>query len=1085
MRVTKRTGETEDVSFDKVLTRIKNLSNGLSVDIYDIAQKVCSRIYDNVKTSELDELAAQLCSSLIIENPDYGVLSSRIIISNHHKNTSPSFSETIHTLYNNINPIVSEKLHDIVMKNKEKLNTYIDYSRDYNYDYFGFKTLERSYLLKIDGKIIERPQHMLMRVSIGIHGDDFKDALQTYDMMSKKYFTHATPTLFNSGTKRQQNSSCFLLGIHDDSLAGIFNALSDCAHISKYAGGIGLHIHNVRAKGSLIRGTNGYSDGIVPMLRVFNNTSRYINQCFTPDTMIFYQDKNNFKGFKRIDQIELTDKVQSIDTITHFDSYEDVLQIFKKEINNEEILNIYNSSSEYPLRCTKVHEIAIIKDNIISFKPAYKLTVDDCMLSSNNIYKINRITTEIYNGIVYDLNIKNNNNYVTIYGLVHNSGKRNGSFAVYLEPWHADIEAFVEMKKNHGSDEDRARDLFYALWIPDLFMERVRDNEMWSLMCPDKCPGLSDVYGEDFNKLYRQYEDEKKYNKQIKAQDIWFKILETQIETGVPYILFKDACNKKSNQKNLGTIKSSNLCVSPNTMILTDDGYYSIKNLKDKVVNVWNGKEFSETQIKQTGSMQKLITVEFDNGIDIKCTPYHKFYIENIVDPIEAIKLVSGMKIQPFKLPDDDKLVEIYVVKIVDNNEFDDTYCFNEPKEHKGVFNGILTGNCTEIIQYTSNDEISVCNLNSICLPTFINYINNKPVFDFEKLHEIAMIVTKNLNKVIDVNFYPLEKARNSNLRHRPIGIGIQGLADLFILMRYPFDSPEAQELNTQIFETIYHGAVQESMLIAKKRNELYDESKLIDKESDRYKVISTHLDWNNKIEPFNTCYPGSYSSFIGSPASMGILQFDLWNIKPSNRYDWGALKLEIAKYGMRNSLLLAPMPTASTSQIMGFNECGEPITSNIYKRKTLSGEFVVINKYLVEDLMKINLWNKDISNKILIDEGSIQNISEIPNDLKALYKTVWEISQKVLIDMAASRGAYVCQSQSMNLFISDPDFKKLTSMLFYSWTSGLKTGCYYLRSKSKAKTQMFTIDPTLSKYANIKPEKNICTDEVCHSCSG
>ena len=812
MRVIKRTGDTEEVSFDKVLNRIRNLSNELDVDIFDISQKVCARIYDNVKTSELDELTAQICSSMILDHPDYGILSSRIIISNHHKNTSPSFSETIIILYNNPNPIVSEQLYDIVMKNKEKLNVYIDYSRDYNYDYFGFKTLERSYLLKINGKIIERPQHMLMRVALGIHGNDFKDALQTYDLMSKKYFTHATPTLFNSGTPRQQNSSCFLLGTPDDSIDSIFETLKECAHISKYSGGIGLHIHNIRSKGSLIRGTNGYSDGILPMLRVFNNAARYVNQ----------------------------------------------------------------------------------------------------------------------------------------------SGKRAGSIAVYLEPWHADIESFIDMKKNHGNEEERARDLFYALWIPDLFMKRIKEDKMWSLMCPDVCKGLSDVHSQEFEDLYHKYESEGKYIKQIKAQDLWFKILETQIETGVPYLLYKDACNSKSNQQNLGTIKSSNLCC--------------------------------------------------------------------------------------------------------------------------------------EIVEYTDADSIAVCNLASICLPTFIKQLNDKPIFDFQKLHDISMVLTKNLNKVIDANFYPLEKAKNSNLKHRPIGIGVQGLADTFILMGYPFDSKESIELNTQIFETIYHGAVEESMLISKKRSELYKEAQSMDSNSDRFKVISTHLDWDSDFEPWTSEYPGSYSSFIGSPASKGLLQFDLWNVKPSDRYDWDALKSDIMKYGMRNSLLLAPMPTASTSQIMGFNEAIEPITSNIYKRKTMAGEFVIVNKYLLKDLMKLNLWNKDMRNKILINEGSIQNITEIPEDIRALYKTVWELSQKVIIDMAADRGAFICQSQSMNLFLEEPDFKKLTSMHFYSFQRGLKTGCYYLRSKPKAKVQQFTIDPSLSKFANMKEEKKkkyVCTDEICTSCSG
>jgi ribonucleoside-diphosphate reductase alpha chain len=1472
MRVIKRNGEEEEVSFDKVLNRIRNLSDNLNVDIFDIAQKVCSRIYDNVKTSELDELTAQICSSLIIENPDYGTLSSRIIISNHHKNTSPSFSETIMLLYSNngSTPLVSDKLYDIVMKNKEKLNVYIDYSRDYLFDYFGFKTLERAYLLKINKKVTERPQHMFMRVALGIHGYDFKDALQTYDYMSKKYFTHATPTLFNAGTPRPQNSSCFLLGIPEDSVNSIFNTLTECAHISKYSGGIGLHIHDIRANGSVIRGTNGYSDGILPMLKVYNNAAVYINQCFTPDTMVY-----TMEGNKRMDEVTKEDYL-----VTHDGSFKKVNSISKNYVDKD-ILEIRTKFSFETVKLTNEHEIYAITDQqkILNYKviknrldkkivepkfilakdltendmvgypiPSYVKDVDidadycrfyGIMIGDGSIHKrknsmeykvylnnttkkptsefiekyltdknihywvtigkndintysigwsdksidikyddlydingekhihskfinlpedktlslikglmesdghnnkelyfhstsyqvsmvmryvllrlgilssgyikddigkshyitrkdgkqdyietkkimyviripkdiklsnvlnfkpnkyrnyfvyndiiwsrINNIKTIKYQGDVYDFNMTDNHNYtVASLGLVHNSGKRNGSFAVYLEPWHADVEVFVDMKKNHGNEDDRARDLFYALWIPDLFMERVKADEMWSLMCPDKCRGLSDVYGNEFKILYEKYESEKKYNKQIKAQDLWFKILETQIETGVPYILFKDAANKKSNQKNLGTIKSSNLCVAPDTMILTEEGYYPIKDLKDKEVKVWNGSEFSETTVKQTGVMQKLITIKFDNGIDLKCTPYHKFYIsendeikiieaqnlqldmniikydlpvinsdktikyaytqglyasdknietdfskrhkytisihknsrdlikyiewiysietdeyinlsipddireknfvpinynietkikwlegyldgdgyvnvsniviphlnleflkniqlllhtlgihtciiknELIIDSKGVYKLIDhGFNPKKFNIPNSIKYEQsiIRVSAIIDNDELNDTYCFNEPKEHKGIFNGILTGQCCEIMQYTSAEEIAVCNLSSICLGTFVSIIDDVPVFDFEKLHEITMIVTKNLNKIIDVNFYPLEKARNSNLRHRPIGIGVQGLADAFILMRYPFDSPEAIQLNKDIFETIYHGALQESMLISKKRTELYYESKKIEKSSDRYKEISKHLDWESTIEPFTTCYPGSYSSFIGSPVYHGQLQFDMWDVTPSDKYDWNTLKKDIAEHGIRNSLLLAPMPTASTSQIMGFNEAAEPFTSNIYKRKTLAGEFVMLNKYLVNDLIKLDLWTKDIRNKLMISEGSVQNIPDIPDDIKKLYKTVWEISQKTIIDMAADRGAFVCQSQSMNLFLEDPDFKKITSMLFYSWSKGLKTGCYYLRSKPKSKSQMFTIDPSLSKYANLKEEKKkkvVCTDTVCTMCSG
>ena len=824
MKVIKRNGEAEEVSFDKVLNRIRKISDNLSVNVFDIAQKVCSRIYDNVKTSELDELAAHICSSMITDHPDYGSLAARIIVSNHHKNTSPSLSETINILYNNTdvhgetNPLVSDEVYEVVMKNKEKLNSYLKYERDYLFDYFGFKTLERAYLLKVNNLVVERPQQLFMRVALGIHGNDVKEALNTYDLMSQKYFTHATPTLFNAGTPRPQLSSCFLIAMKDDSIDGIFSTLKECALISKYAGGIGVHIHNVRSKGSRIRGTNGISSGIIPMMRVYNNTARYVDQ----------------------------------------------------------------------------------------------------------------------------------------------AGRRAGSIAVYLEPWHSDIEPFLEMKKNHGNEEERARDLFYALWIPDLFMERVKNDMMWSLMCPDECPGLSDVYGDDFVKLYEQYEREGRFKKQVRAQELWWQVLQAQIEQGTPYLLFKDACNKKSNQKNLGTIKSSNLC--------------------------------------------------------------------------------------------------------------------------------------SEIVEFSSAEETAVCNLASIALPTYIEYDeDNKPFFNFKKLHEVAKVITKNLNKVIDVNFYPVETARRSNLKHRPIGIGVQGLADAYIVMRYPFDSPEAMQLNKNIFETIYHGAMESSMEISKKRaeyiNKYNNEEISYDELDDKIKM--------NEYEIINTKYPGAYSTFEDSPASNGQFQFDLWGVSPdSGMYDWDKLKKDVMEHGIRNSLLLAPMPTASTSQILGFNECFEPFTSNLYKRRTLAGEFIIVNKYLITDLVKLGLWNKDMKNKLMITDGSVQSIVEIPNDLKALYKTAWELRQKVLIDQSADRGAFVCQSQSLNLFVEDPDFKKLSSMHFYSWQQGLKTGIYYLRTRAKAQAQKFTVDPTMVRLTNLKVSESnvsvpktktqvVCDGDTCEYCSG
>jgi ribonucleotide reductase alpha subunit len=801
MFVKKRDGSVEKVSFDKVLRRVENLSNDLNINATEIAQKVCSRIYDGVGTSELDELTAQLCSSLLAEHLDYGLLSSRITVSNHHKNTSPSFSEVIDNLYKQSSPLISEDVYNVVCAHKEKFNNYIDYTRDYDFDFFGFKTLEKAYLMRIDGHVVERPQHLFMRVSIGIHGGDLREVLETYDAFSRKKFIHATPTLFNFGTPRPQGSSCFLMEIEDDSISGIYNTLKDSALISKYAGGIGIHIHNIRGKNSYIRGTNGNSDGIIPMLRVFNSTARYVNQ----------------------------------------------------------------------------------------------------------------------------------------------SGRRNGSIAIYLEPWHCDVEGFLDMRKNHGNEEERARDLFYALWIPDLFMERVKHNDVWSLMCPDKCKGLSDVYGDEFNELYRKYEREGMYIKQITAQSLWRRIIDSQIETGTPYMLYKDSVNKKTNHQNLGVIKSSNLC--------------------------------------------------------------------------------------------------------------------------------------TEIMEYTSPEESAVCNLASMCLPTYVTDRN----FNFKDLHENVKIVTKNLNKIIDKNFYPIEKTSLSNMRHRPIGIGVQGLADTFILMRYPFESDDAKKLNKQIFETIYHASLEASNEIAKKRFEMIETMGALEVNTEEYKAIELYLKITDDEKSKLKKYKGAYSSYEGSPISKGIYQYDMWDVKINNDlWDWTVLHKSIEEWGIRNSLLLAPMPTASTSQIMGFNECFEPFTSNLYKRKTLAGEFIVINKYLLKDLIECKIWNKDLKDKLIMNEGSVQNVDEISKEIKEIYKTAWEIKQKTIIDMAVDRGAYICQSQSMNLFTDDPNYHRLTTMHFYAWQKGLKTGMYYLRTKPKASTQQFTIDPLKSKSYLITQNN----DTECSTCS-
>jgi len=762
MYVVKRDGRREAVKFDKITARVKKLCYELDpiVDATQVTLKVIDGIFDGVTTTQLDNLTAEVAATMTVKHPDYAQLASRIAVSNLHKNTKKSFSETMKDLYTYLDPktgaraaLLADDVHEIIQKNAEVLDSAIIYDRDFNYDYFGFKTLERSYLLRLHGKVVERPQHMLMRVAIGIHKSDLESAIRTYNDLSEGWYTHATPTLFNAGSPKPQMSSCFLLQLKDDSISGIYDTLKQCAQISQSAGGIGLSVHNLRAKGSYIKGTNGTSNGIVPMLRVFNDTARYVDQ---------------------------------------------------------------------------------------------------------------------------------------------GGGKRKGSFAIYLEPWHADVFDFLELKKNHGKEEMRARDLFYAMWIPDLFMKRVEQNGDWTLMCPNECPGLCDTFGDKFEELYEGYEQAGKGRSTIKAQDLWFKILESQIETGTPYILFKDAANSKSNQQNLGTIKSSNLC--------------------------------------------------------------------------------------------------------------------------------------TEIIEYTSPDEVAVCNLGSIALPKFVE----KGKFDHDKLFEVTYQLTKNLNRVIDENYYPIPEARRSNMRHRPIGIGVQGLADAFILMRYPFDSVEAKVLNREVFETIYYAALTASKDLAKEY--------------------------------------GPYESYEGSPVSKGILQPDMWKVKPSDRWEWDALREEVKEHGVRNSLLLAPMPTASTAQILGNNECFEPYTSNIYTRRVLSGEFVVVNKYLLRDLVKLNLWGEDLKNKIIGANGSVANIPEIPQNLKDLYKTAWEISQKVIIDMAADRGAYICQSQSLNIFMENANFGKLTSMHFYSWKAGLKTGMYYLRTKAATDAIKFTVDKSKLAAPQAEP---------------
>lgn len=1477
MYVTKRNGNREIVSFDKILNRIKKIGQeaNMKLNYTTLVMKVIDQLYDGISTTKIDELSAEQCASMASIHPDYNVLAGSIIISNHHRNTSESFVEVMTQLYlyrdkqGNHSPLLADDVFDVIQKNADVLENMCDYKRDYLIDYFGYKTLERAYLMRIDKKIVERIQHMWLRVSVGIHKGNLERIKETYDLMSQKFFTHATPTLFNSGTPRPQLSSCFLISMESDSIDGIYNTLKDCAAISKWAGGIGLHIHNVRASGSHIRGTNGSSNGIVPMLKVFNHTAKYVDQCLDPDTIVytkrgaipikniivgdevitddgyFYEigkvldneyfgdmyeldikhtltplkltdmhplwtikndtniqtnfnnienmldrnlitpefievkniDKNDFIGFPipqyEKDNIHFTEedcrfygillgdgninntnnlayvalnKETKANTILFVEEYlrklnihitytekddkylrltwsrtsifkftyemcydnnkekyvmptmlhlskPKILQIIKGiletdgkvkdyqivlEMTSKNIvesvrymllrLGILTSGSirdrigenhvtkygKY-IECKKISYILIVpKKPIIcnlfpekELKPSVKFTFfeyDDYLFSIVN----NNTLIPDYSGRVIDIEVDNedHHNFLTHNGLVKNGGgKRNGSFAIYLEPWHADIELFLQMRKNHGDEELKARDLFYALWVPDLFMERIKADGQWTLMCPDECPGLSDVYGYKFKELYTKYEEEGRGKVTMKARDLWFQVLDAQMETGTPYLVYKDAANQKSNQQNVGTIKSSNLCVAPDTMILTENGYFRIDKLEGQLVNIWNGQEFSKTVIYKTGEDQELIEIHMNNGSVLNCTKYHKFYIDNgegqtiieaknlsindtiidftypvlkkrldnIEDNLDALLLNNKEKIlaythgilsssvgcydsinnnviendyipmlvitesrdtcikymnyfriikeydyvnsvpysvlylssdisdkyyvpinesleyklnwfagicdmdgeiyenklciesvdsgftkdlqfmlhtcgvESFIIESDGKKYttisisnmkklfhlglilrfnelyqdimnvdetnfdnmesKIYVSKIVHLGKKSDTFCFTEPKRGMGIFNGILTGQCSEIIEYSDANETAVCNLCSLALPSYVDTTVDPPIFDYAKLHEVTKVCTYNLNQIIDVNYYPTEKTRRSNMRHRPIGIGIQGLADVFMLMNLPFTSEEAKKMNRLIFETIYHAALEKSCEMAAEL--------------------------------------GPYETFAGSPASKGRLQFDLWNVTPElegeiSRYDWTKLKEDIMEVGLRNSLLLAPMPTASTSQILGNNECFEPITSNIYNRRTIAGEFILANKYLMKDLIKLELWNEKVKNNIIANNGSIQNIDIIPADIKEKYKTVWEIPMRVLIDMAADRGAFICQSQSLNLWLEDPNYSTLTSMHFYAWTKGLKTGIYYLRRRGRHQAQQFTIEPEKKDLTGQLYEE----EEVCEMCS-
>lgn len=1169
--VTKRNGKTELLSGKKILQRTKKLGDkfGLQINYSSIVLKVMDQLYNHIKTNEIDELMCQMCASMGSSDYDYYRLSSLLCVSNHQKETSEDFVQNYTTIYNGDSGYLSQEFIENITTHQEYYKSILNYDRDYEIDYFGYKTLERAYLMRHDKVILERIQHMWLRVAIQIHGNNLDKVKETYENLSQKNFIHATPTLFNSGTKRPQLSSCYLIGMEDDSIDGIFNTLHDCASISKWAGGIGLHIHNVRASGTHIVGTNGTSNGLVPMLRVFNNTARYVDQCVLPETLIYttngvkeiqnivsgidqvYNEKGNVETVQNVLEHTYSGKVlristyhskvplvittehpvlaiqerdiehiqdrlernlvkydyidaKSIDTDTYIayrapSIYKDYVEIteawckvygvlldsiveegttsrtYTFDIKDKDDHDLVKStfdkffiqhfeegtkikmmkSVNFPFHNSDffdatrkpsfsvkmmnlpVHKAKIVLDsmnNIENFQVCkFFLCLSTHSLKNNDdgfwfkefyFSRVQNVEESTYDGVLYDLQMKEEHNYMLQQGIVHNGGgKRSGSFAMYLEPWHSDIQDFLELRKNHGDEESRARDLFYALWIPDLFMKKVENDDYWYLMCPHQCPGLSDAYGEEFEELYNRYVTEEKYNKKIKARELWFEILDSQMETGTPYMLYKDASNKKSNQNNLGTIKSSNLC--------------------------------------------------------------------------------------------------------------------------------------TEVIEYSDDKETAVCNLASISLSAMVD--ETTKTFDYDKLQNVTEIVTENLNNIIDKNFYPTIKTYRSNMNHRPIGIGVQGLADAFSKMDLPFDSDEAQSVNKDIFETIYYGSMKKSNELAQTRCE---EMKLLSTEFvyDLFRDVPGYLEWfiplfdkvfydeeltyynhikigdditRNITEKYHKMKPtmkellgyelyntldsffksqyalhkhkydmydnldksweklarkpllfGAYSSFEGSPLSKGQFQFDLWNVAQSDRYDWDFLRENIKLYGTRNSLCVAPMPTASTSQILSNNECFEPFTSNIYSRRTLAGEFVVINKYLLQEMKKLGLWSVNMKNKVIEQKGSIQNIDGIPDSIKSKYKIVWDMSMKRLIDMAKERGAYICQSQSMNLWVEDPNYNNLTKMHFYAWRSGLKTGIYYLRRKAKHQAQQFTIEPTKNMSSeNIASQND--EHEVCEMCSG
>ena len=1277
MFVTNRLGLKEPILFDTILNRIRVLGNmsKLSVNYHDLVIKVIEQMYDGIHTYQIDELTAQQCASMVTIHPDYGILAAYIVTSNLHKNTDELFSDVMHTLYNftdvrgNASPLISRELYDIATNPlyKELIQQQLDFTRDFSIDYFGLKTLERAYLIQSNGTIRERPQHMWMRVSIGIHGSDLERAFETYDLMSKKYFTHATPTLFNAGTPRPQLSSCYLLGMESDSIDGIYGTLRDCGRISKWAGGIGLHIHNVRGKGSHIRGTNGESNGIVPMLRVFNMTARYVDQCFDPNTLVMTPN-----GFNLICNISIGD------TIINGQGYSDSVAEVHRAKYTGEMITIESPKQIHPIRVTSEHPFYVVRglinncsdltieqgirsktifpeyisakelnvndriimprpnestdegiltvlsdddlyiiglilscgeidfrtlnmklhfnndmpthimkrcrrhalfykseytqftdcvDNISTFEWTFNssipittgmiynshcekhinelfmkllpnrmqylldgifagtcktIGVDSQCLVTNPSYQyigavkrmmsicsitnyaidtslegdedINVISTDddpivaqpptkfiytkprnisskhVTDQIVIDLKMKTASepSYVTEIGTVHNGGgKRNGSFAIYLEPWHPDIVQFLDLKKNHGDEEQRARDLFYAVWMCSLFMERVKADQPWSLFCPDRTPGLDNVYGDEFKTLYEKYESDGMAVRTISARELWYSILDSQMETGTPYILYKDAANQKSNQKNLGTIRSSNLCTE--IIEYSDDKESAVCNLASVALPQF------VTHVPRNNKTYGDIIVY--SRLNCKyCIKLERFLNENNIEYTTVY------------VDDDDVRTKLF-------GELNKRWC------RDGVEINTVPQICGVNI---SNSDVGTPTNEPVHWNGYTDFVDSfNPTFDFDELERVVGVMTTNLNRIIDINYYPTSKTERSNWNHRPIGIGVQGLADTFAMMRLSFESTEAKQLNKDIFETMYYSAMTRSNCIAKDRadkiqsiiapeykagkwkfvsSEPHERKRLIVNDNPSMSVLSSALDVINPTKAEmdkldgDTC--GAYSSFNGSPLQEGMFQFDLWGVTPSGRYDWDKLRQSVVRWGTRNSLLVAPMPTASTSQILGNNECFEPFTSNIYTRRTIAGEFIVINNHLIRELIDLGLWNTTMKDLIIRNHGSVQSIESIPKLVRDRYKIVWEMSMRNIIDMAADRGAYICQSQSMNLWVEEPNYKNLTAMHFYSWSKGLKTGLYYLRRKPKHQPQQFTIEP--EKQSTV-----VRKDDECLMCSG